>query len=314
MNLLNHWTPLGFAMRQACCFGMLMVCAVGATENTHAQAVRRSAQRMLVYDGFTEPDCDVMVAAVDVGLLREMLVEVGDVVEQGQLIASLDDDLQRSAVQIARLQAEMKGNLDATAAELSLQQSRAVILRELQQKDMARPDELRRAEADLEISQARDLTAREQAALRLLELQRYELQLERRQIRSPKRGVISHLYREPGEYVSPSDAVIARLLVIDKLIGVFNVPAEEIGMIRVGSPGRVYLRSTGSTIATQIQSIAPDIDGESGTVQIRVELDNSSHSLRAGDRCTLSISPDAQPSVSLVPTPAWLSNQETRSR
>ncbi len=278
-------------------------------------------QQTLVYDGFTEPEHDVMVAAAEVGLLMSVNVEVGDRVEAGHEIGRLDDDVQVSAVKIAALQAKMRGNQDAAEVEADLQRKRVVMVRELAGKNMARPDELRRTEADLEISEARLLAAKEQTNLRQLELERYQLQLNRRQILAPVGGVIAELFREPGEYVSPSDPVIARLLVMERLIGVFNVPAEEISRMQVGTPARVFLRSNGKTIDTKISSIAPDIDGESGTVRVRVELDNAGHALRAGDRCTLSImgasqikSSGAKHSVSQTPQHPRLTSPEGMPR
>jgi multidrug efflux pump subunit AcrA (membrane-fusion protein) len=50
---------------------------------------------------------------------------------------------------------------------------------------------------------------------------------------------------------------------------------------------RIFLRSSSKTVRAPITSIAPNIDGESGTVQVRVELDNVAGDLLSGDRCTL---------------------------
>ncbi|WP_372720910.1 efflux RND transporter periplasmic adaptor subunit [Novipirellula sp.] len=271
-----------------------LVCNIGVLSladapRAYSQSPTYTQPQTLVYDGFTEPQHDIMVAASEVGLLLSMEVEIGDSIEAGQVIGRLDDEVQVSAVKLAEMQSNMRGNQDAARVEAELQRKRVGMVRELAAKNMARPDELRRTEADLEIAEARLLAAQEQTHLRRLELERYQLQLERRKIVAPVGGVIAELFREPGEYVSPSEPVIARLLVMDRLIGVFNVPAEEIARLSVGTPARVFLRSNGKTIDTKISSIAPDIDGESGTVQVRVVLDNAAHHLRAGDRCTLSI-------------------------
>ncbi|MFK8115284.1 MAG: efflux RND transporter periplasmic adaptor subunit, partial [Rubripirellula sp.] len=131
--------------------------------------------------------------------------------------------------------------------------------------------------------------------LRKLELRRAELQLLRRQVVAPAGGVISEVFHEPGEYITPGDPAIVRLLVMDKMFAVVNVPVEETNLFQVGSPARVYLRSTEKTIDANISSIAPDIDGESGTVQVRIELDNSEGTLLSGDRCTLHLLHHAKP-------------------
>lgn len=246
---------------------------------------------MRVYEGFTEPRHDIMVAATEIGRLDAVDVQLGDRVKAGQVIGSLEDDLQASSVKIATLQAEMTGELEAAAAEADLHRSRTASLRKLAAEGMARPDELARAETDLRISTSRLLAAQEQLALRKLELERYRLQLERRKIRVPMDGVISKIFHKPGEYITPGDPAVARLLVMDKLYAVFNVPVEDTGVVKVGVAVRIYLRSSSQTLEAVITSVAPDIDGESGTVQVRVELDNADRELLVGDRCTLRLAP-----------------------
>ncbi len=249
----------------------------------------------LVYDGFTQPLHDIMVAASDIGILRSLDVKIGDRVEKGQVLGRLDDELQVSAVKLAEIQAAMTGATDATKIEVALQKQRAATLHELASREMARPDEVRRSDADYEIALARDLAAREQIELHKLELERFQLQLNRRFVVAPDRGVVSEVFREIGEYISPNEPVLLRLLVMDRLIAKFNVPAEEIPHIKIGTPARVYLRSTRQMIETQITWIAPNIDGESGTVEVRAELNNEQWNLRPGDRCTLTVNGHREP-------------------
>lgn len=255
----------------------------------------------MVYEGFTEPRQDILVAASEIGRLETVDVEVGDRVSEGDVIGRLEDSLQKSAVEVSQIQTEMKGELDATTAEVDLSRSRAVMLRELSSDGMARPDELVRAETELRVAVARQAAAKEQHQLRLAELRRSRLQVERRKIRSPVDGVVSEVFHEAGEYITPGDPAVIRLLVMDKLFGVFNVPVEDCAQMKVGTPVRVFLRSSQSSIDASITSIAPSIDGESGTVLVRVELDNPKGRLLPGDRCTLRIRETASPKQAKAP-------------
>ncbi len=248
-----------------------------------------SQDSQMVYEGFTEPHFDIMVAATEIGRLQEVLVEVGDHVQQGQTLAVLEDSLQETALKIAKLQAEMHGDLDAAKAEALLQRARRDQIRELAADAMARPNELMRAEADLKIAEARQVAAVEQQELRKLELDRYRLQWERRRVTAPMSGIISKVFHQPGEYITPGDPAVLRLLVIDQIFAVFNVPAEDVRAMKIGSRVEVHLRSTSKSVSGQIHSIAPDIDGESGTVQIKVALNNQGGQLRVGDRCTMQL-------------------------
>jgi multidrug efflux pump subunit AcrA (membrane-fusion protein) len=108
-------------------------------------------------------------------------------------------------------------------------------------------------------------------------------------LRAPTSGVIANIFHHPGEYITPADPAIVRLMVISKLYAVFNLPVEDTRALRVGEMARIFLRSSSTTVKAAITSIAPNIDGESGTVQVRVELDNTKGNLLSGDRCTLQI-------------------------
>ena len=141
----------------------------------------------------------------------------------------------------------------------------------------------------MRIAEARVSSLLEQALLREAELERAEVQVRRRRVLAPAAGIIAEVFLSPGEYISPSAPAIAELIVVDQLIAVFDVPVQDILSVEVHAAVRVRLRSTGKSIDAAITSITPKIDGESGTVQVRVKLENPIETLLSGDRCTLQI-------------------------
>ena len=218
----------------------------------------------MTYDGFTQPRHEVMLAADEMGRIKSIEVVVGQHVEAGQVIARLENKLQVSAIKTATVQVNMVGEMDAAKVELELNQVRVEKIRKLFANKMARPDELRRSEADLRIAKARISSMEEQMALREIELQRAKLLLERRKVVAPMAGVIAEIFLSPGESVSPSSPTVVELLAIDELIAIFDVPVEDTLSINIGSPVRVRLRSVAETIDASILSITPKIDGTSG--------------------------------------------------
>ncbi|MCO8122209.1 efflux RND transporter periplasmic adaptor subunit [Stieleria sp. TO1_6] len=239
------------------------------------------------FEGFTTPKYDVLVAATEIGRLEEVNVSVGDRVASGDVIAKLEDGMQIEAVATAQWRAQMHGEIDAAQAETRLMKLRLDQLQTLADRQVARPDELKRALADWEIAMARELSAKEQDKLRGLELSRYQLQLQRRKIRAPMEGVVAEIFRAPGEYITPADPAVIRLVVLDQLYGVFNVPVEDIAVFQVGGKVSVFLMSASKSVSATVDSIAPDIDGESGTIKVKVLIENPNGQLRAGDRCQM---------------------------
>ena len=249
----------------------------------------QSATAQTVYEGFTKPLNEIRVAAIEIGRLSTLDVDVGHRVQKGQMLAHLEDSMQRSAFEYRKLQSQMTGELLAAKAEEKMQRLRVQQLERLGGQAMARPNEVLRSKADLEIAVARRISAEEQTQLRKADLQQAQVQLDRRQIVAPANGIVAEVFHRPGEYISPGDPAILRLLVVEKLLAVFNVPAEDIKHMKIKQKAEVYLRSTSKTVPGTIASIAPIIDGESGTIEVSVALDNSDGSLLVGDRCTMKL-------------------------
>lgn len=239
------------------------------------------------YIGYTIPKHDVMVAATEIGRLGKVHVKIGDRVSKEQVVASLEDGLQREAVTTAKWRSEMRGELDAAKAEVDLAKLRLEQLERLAEQDVARPDEVKRARADVEIAASRYLTAVEDRKLRQLDLSRYEMQLKRRKIYAPFDGVVSEIFHQPGEYITPADPAVVRLVVLDELYAVFNIPAQDINVFEVGSKVSLVLTTTPKPVTGIVDAITPQIDGESGTIKIQVLIKNPNGKFRAGDRCRL---------------------------
>jgi RND family efflux transporter MFP subunit len=238
------------------------------------------------FDGFTEPLRVVSLASDETGTIAELLVAEGDYVEKGEPIARLDDRLQR-------LQLEMARHLASSASALSAAQQtykkRAAIndqLQVLRRTGHAAESELIRAEMELAIAKSKFLAAEEDMTTRQLELQRAEVMLDRRTVRAPFAGVVSIVHRFPGEYVSPVRPEIVTLAQIDQLLAVFNLPSRRVAGLTVDQPAHVRLAS-GDTLDGVIHSIGVQTDAQSGTVIVKVRLDNTSGALRSGDQVVL---------------------------
>ena len=56
---------------------------------------------------------------------------------------------------------------------------------------------------------------------------RTRTQLEQRRVLSPIDGVVTRVYKDEGEFVSPSDPVVVKVVQLDPLLIVFSVPVAE---------------------------------------------------------------------------------------
>ncbi len=245
-----------------------------------------SAPSLRIYEGFVEPVGDVVLSSSEVGAIVELPVQMGQSVRRGDLICQFNDAAEAAAVRLAEAQADAVGEIEAAQATMMLQQVRLETLERLAEKSLADPMEVRRAEAEWRIADAKYRGELEQKRIRQAELKRARVMLERRVVRAPFDGVVARVDRTSGESVLPGQSTIVQLIRTDSLIARLNVPADEIHLLSIGQTGEVQLHWVGATERGSIVRVSPLIDSESGTVEVHVQIDNPDGRLRPGDRCT----------------------------
>ena len=131
---------------------------------------------------------------------------------------------------------------------------------------------------------ARLLSAKENLEIKRLEFVRIERQLDRRTVRSPIEGFVIDVYREVGEFVVPTDPIVATVVQLNLLRVTFSIPASYTKTMKTGRP--VALRIEGQTkpVNAEIERISPVINAESQTVRVRVKLPNPDLRYRSGHK------------------------------
>ncbi|MEW9614856.1 efflux RND transporter periplasmic adaptor subunit [Shinella sp. S4-D37] len=212
----------------------------------------------------------VTVTPYSTGNLTEVLVESGDRVEQGQVIARLDSDEQRIAADQAR------------------------VARESARQKLTRIESLK---STMSIAELQDAQTAVQAAE--LALQNAELALRRRDITAPYSGVVGIISVNPGDYVTMSSA-IARVDDRSEILVDFWVPERFVTSVRVGGAvTATAVARPGETFTGAVQAIDNRIDQESRTLRVRAKIENPEDLLRAGMsfQVTMRFAGDPYPSV-----------------
>jgi len=243
------------------------------------------------YDGFTEPSRRVNVASVETGTIKTVEVQEGSVVQKGQILARLDDDLFLALVAIAEESMRAQGALKSAEAELGMRRERWEKICELREQGHARQEELDRARMDVEVADARVLSVNELTQLKRLELEKARIQLARRVVVAPLAGIIATLRKDEGEFVAPNDPYVVEIVTLDPLLATFSIPSSEALPLRKGDHVSGYLDDVEKIVAGEIDVVAPITDAESGTVRVKVRIANPDAIYRGGERCTLQLKP-----------------------
>jgi RND family efflux transporter MFP subunit len=242
-------------------------------------------------EAFTEPYADIELAASEMGILTRIDVKEGDVVKIGQEIASLDDSVLQATLKVAIASKDAQGSLESAQADLDNRIADLEKLQALRERNHASQNEVDRAATDVRVAKARLLAVREELEVKRLDCERIRAQLNRRQIRSTIDGVVTETYREEGEFVSPSQPTVARVVQLDPLKIIFSVPAERRAEVVHGQTVNVSIGATQEaqreTAQAVVEFVSPTADGGSGTFRVKVRLPNPNGHWQSGAHSVL---------------------------
>lgn len=238
-------------------------------------------------DGFTEPYRDIDVAAAEMGRVIALEVREGDRVTAGQLLARLDEDILTAMLKVAKAEMESAGRLDAATAELRMHQESLDKLEDLLQRNHATQREVDRARSQTEMAAARVKAAQEELAVKSLEFERTQAQLAQRRVLSPIDGVVTRVLKDAGEFVSPNDPVLVKIVQLDPLLVVFSVPAAEARKLEAEQTVGVRIESAEQPVDGVVEFVSPMGDAQSGTMRVSVRVANPGEQVPGGATCHL---------------------------
>lgn len=237
-------------------------------------------------DGYISPFRSIELSSDEAGAIAKLAVEEGDLIEAGGTVARLDDRVQELQVQIAEELAQTTSQLIAANQLLEKRKEISRRLGELQQRGHASQSEIIRAEMELSIAQAKVLAAKEEKAVREIELRRAEVQLDRRTITSPFDGIVAKIHRREGEFLSPLHPEVATIIQVDKLLASFAIMSNQLDQFSIDQEHTIRLEN-GSLIKGRVYRIGVETDSQSGTVEIKLLIENPNLKLRSGESCSL---------------------------
>ncbi len=256
------------------------------------------------FDGFTEPFRKIEVAASETGTVAQLLVHEGDHVTKGQALATLDNDVLEVSREIATANVQAKGKQESAIAERELRKTRVERLEPLRAEGHASQEEVDRARADLAVAEANLQAAREQHQLDALERKKIEAMIERRTLRSPIDGFVLKIQKDEREFVSANSASVATVIQLDPLRVVFSLPNVYAAKLSAGGKVDLELPENGAKVRGKVEFVAPVTEAESGTVRVKVLIDNAHGAYRCGVRCLLNFGePKDAPVRSLSASP-----------
>lgn len=240
-------------------------------------------ETILNASGYITPRRMATVSAEVMGLISSVDVEEGMQVEEGQVLARLDDAKARVALDFAQAQIQVlqakEASIHAKLKEAERQYRRFAGLRD---KNYSSKAQLTQSESSVEGLRADLKSARANIQVAILEAERQRERLADHIIRAPFAGVVTTKNAQPGEIVAPSSAGggftrtgICTIVDMNSLEIEVDVNEAFIGRVAKGQKVNANLDAYPSwDIPATVIAIIPTADRAKATVRVRIAIDD----------------------------------------
>lgn len=225
------------------------------------------------FAGQIQPRFDSSLSFQVGGKLIARSAEVGQRVKKGQVLAKIDPQDLRLAVQAAQAQ------LDAANLEFVQVQTDLERFKKLRAENFISQAELDRRQLALDAASSRLKQARAQFNVQSNQNQYGEL-------RAPNDGVIARVFAEVGQVVAPGQAVVQWANENAVEVGI-AVPESKVAELKPGQKARVELWSGEKALVAKIREISPLADPVTRAFEVHLDVDDPNRVARFGMSATV---------------------------
>ncbi len=268
-----------------------LLCAVGifllASEAGRAQGSG--------YDCVLESKSTIELQSSEEGILDRVLVQRGDRVKKGAVVARLDSEQEALIAERARLRAEGETGVRSARAQAEYRRKELDRLADLRSSNSIPQREFATAEVESKLADIAVDTAVMEQEMAQIEYEQAKSRLNRRSIRSPVEGIVVDVTMQPGEYVH-EQATMMTIAEVNPLYVEMFMPVSEYDKVQKGMEAEVRPEAPiGGVHNAEVAVVDNVFDAASRTFRVRLVLPNEGYDLPAGLRCSVRFleTPDA---------------------
>jgi RND family efflux transporter MFP subunit len=225
---------------------------------------------------------EAFVVARASGIIEQIMVEEGDYVEKGQVLAKLEP--QRYKLNLQRAAADLLG-LEKELAKINKVYSQKLVSADTYDK----------------------ITAQYESAKAVLALA--ELDLKEATIVAPISGYIAQRNAKVGNLTESFQRErMFHIVQIKDLYGIVHLPEKELAMVHKDQKASLTVTALNDKqIVAYVERISPVIDSATGTFKVTLRVPNTQNTLKAGMFTQVSLNYNTRENATLVPRKALMS-------
>jgi RND family efflux transporter MFP subunit len=279
------------------------------------------------------PYQNVELHAKVAGYIRNIYVDIGDRVHQGQVLAVLEipelvaqvdeakaavhhaeEEISRAQSDVSRAEADHVA-LNANALRLvNTDKARPGLIAQQELDDATAKD--RSSQAQVEAAKSALAAARQQLQAAKANQQHYSALFDYARITAPYDGVVTWRFSDTGSLVQAGTSNTSGLPVVTVAqVNVLRlripVPESIAAKIKIGDSADVHVQATGEHFTGKVARFTDSLDMSTRTMQVEVDVPNPNYHLQPGMYANVQLSANSRPDALTVPIEA-IQRSETK--
>lgn len=270
------------------------------------------------FTGTLRPASSFNVSTQVAGRIVNLLADLGDPVERGQVVARLDDDKFRFELEQALAELEVaRANLAEAESTLETRRREFERVSRLREQRVASESELDSIRAQYQAQQARVRVTAAQVAQRTAALMGAELMLSYTVIRAEWQGddlhrFVGERFADEGAFLTANTPIFS-IVRIDRLTAVAYATEGDYPRLSTGREAIISADAVpGQAFRGQLARLAPVVRETSRQARMEIDVDNSGLALKPGMFVRIEIELDRRDDTLIIPREALIERPEGR--
>lgn len=245
---------------------------VGVTEITTLTVAQSSVK--LTSSGYVVAQVSSDVGPVVAGRVKSISIKEGDVVQQGSVIAILENSDRKAAITSARSQiTSSEARAQVSRADLAALELKAKRERALAREGVSAPAIADDLEAQIAAQKKVVDAADAQTKAARAEVKNLQVNLDYMTVTAPISGTVVGKPVGVGAMVGPFVGALAKLVDLASIMVETDVPEGRVHLLAVGAPTEILLDAfPGKRLRGEVAQIGPRVDRAKATVTVKVKL------------------------------------------
>ena len=291
-----------------------------------APVKRQTIATTLSIAGQFSPYQNVELHAKVAGYIKNINVDIGDHVRQGQVLAVLEipelvaqvdeakaavhhaeEEIQRAHSDVSRAEADNVALHSNAERLVNTDKVRPGLIAQQELDDATAKD--RASQAQVDAAKSALAAAKQQLEVAKADEQHYSALGNYARIVAPYDGVVTWRFSDTGSLVqagtsNTSGLPVVTIAQVNVLRLRIPVPESLASKVRIGDSADVHVQATGEHFTGKVERFTDSLDTSTRTMQVEIDVPNANYHLQPGMYADVRLTANSRPNALTVPTQA----------